>query len=512
MKKPNEIWGEYQSGIDFHTSINLYEEVELNQKFVNGDQWGDVIAPDIEKPVCNILSPAVDWYNAMLVSDDIAVSCDLDDTDTLNKQAMESIVTMSVEDVFEQTKYKPKLRTYVRNAAIDGGAYKHWWYNTKKNQNEKYKGCIEMELVDNTNVIFGNPAEIEEQKQPYIIVVAKLPTEEVKKMAKANADEIHANDDDLTNLELDARTTTKYTTVLTRFWKVDGTVHFCKSTQNVILKPDTDMKIKMYPISKMNWKSIKNNYQGVSKLTEVINNQIMINKAYMMMNEFLKKTAFPKTLYNKSLITSWSNKVEALGIDGDPREAVATVSPTISFNDQLLLYIDKLKEETKQTLGMQDVSLGNVNPENTSAIIALQKTAAQPLELQRLELYSSIESDVRIIVELMASFYGVRQVPIETEMGKGLMEFDYADLKWETFNMNVEVGQAYYWSNVTQVQTLDNMYRNGIIPNAITYLEQLPNGTVKDRQGIIDAILEQEQKMTAQAQAQPIAQTQMPIA
>lgn len=515
MKTPNEVWSEYQTGIDYLTTIEIYETVELNQKFINGDQWGGVNAPDIEKPVVNILAPAVEWYNAMLVSDDIAITCDLDEKDTLNKQAMESIVIKSVEDVFEQTKYKPKLRTFCRNASIDGGSYKHWWYNTEKNTDQTYKGCVDIEILDNVNVIFGNPAEPDEQKQPYIIIVAKLPTEQVKEMAKKHADEINSNEDDLTNLEQDARSTTKYTTVLTRFWKEKGVVHFSKSTQNVMLKDDTSLNIKMYPITKMNWKTLKNAYQGVSKITEVIPNQIMVNKAYMMMNEFTKKMAFPKIVYNKQLINGWSNKVESLGVDGDPRDAVVSVTPTVSFNDQLLVYVDKLIAETKQTLGLQDVSLGNVNPDNTSAIIALQKTAAQPLELQRLELFTSIENDVRIIVELMAANYGVRPVPIQTEAGNGEIKFDYKDLKWETFKMNVEVGQAYYWSNVTQVQTLDNMYRNGIIPNAITYLEQLPNGTVKNRQEIIEAIKEQQQlvqqQQMAQAQPQQVAPHGLPV-
>lgn len=520
MKKtPQEVWSEYQSGIDYHTQIDIYETVEMNQKFVNGDQWGGVLAPDIEKPVVNVLAPAVEWYNAMLVSDDIAISCDLDEVTTgnpvqdnankLNNQAMESIVIKSIEDIFEQTKYKQKLRLFCRNASIDGGAYKHWWFNTKKNTDKEYKGCVDVEIIDNVNVIFGNPADTDEQAQPYIILAAKLPTDQVKEMAKKHATEIHEDWDDMTNLEEGARTQAKYTTVLTRFWKEDGIVWFCKSTQNVELKSPTSLGVKLYPISKMNWKTLKNAYQGVSKISEVIPNQIMINKAYMMMNEFTKKMAFPKIIYNKMLIEGWSNKVEALGVDGDPRDSVVSVTPTVSFNDQLLVYVDKLIAETKQTLGLQDVSLGNVNPENTSAIIALQKTAAQPLELQRLELYSSIEQDVRIIVELMATNYGVRPVQIETEQGGGQIMFDFADLSWEAFKMNVEVGQAYYWSNVTQVQTLDNMYRQGIIPNAITYLEQLPNGTVKNRDEIIKAVMAQQEMVQQQQMAQ---QPQVPKA
>ena len=517
MIDTKKIWSEYQKGIDYHSAIDLYENVEINQNFVNGDQWHGVNAPDIEKPVFNVLRPATDWFNSMLVSDDIAIQCDFDHAVTetpenpeqeqikWTKQAIESIVTKSIYDVWERTRYKARLRDFVRNACVDGGSYKHWWYDTSKKINEEYDGCINMELIDNINVIFGDPSNIDEQKQPYIIIVSKLPTETVKQMVAKNLqDGILSNWDDMANLEEEARQVSNMTTVLTKLWKEKGTVHYCKTTENVIIKPDTDLGLKMYPISKMNWKTKKSAYQGISPLTEVIPNQIMINKAYMMINEYLKKTSFPKLVYNQDLITEWSNKVEALAVHGDPREAVASATPLIQMNPQLFQHANDLIDKTNKTLGIQDVSLGSVAPNNTSAIIALQKTAAQPLELQRLALYESVENDVRIIVDIMSVSYGVRSMPIETEVANSTMPFDFSDLSYEAFNMNVEVGQSYYWSNVMSIQTIDNLWAQKIIPDAITYLEQLPNGAVKDRQAIINAIRKIQTQQ--QTQAQPVPQ------
>ena len=88
----------------------------------------------------------------------------------------------------------------------------------------------------------------------------------------------------------------------------------------------------------------------------------------------------------------------------------------------------------------------------------------------------------------MSAYFGVRELPIRTEEGMGMIKFDFSDLDFDEVNMNVEVGQASYWSEITQIQTLDNMYAQQIIPDPITYLKQLPNGLLKNKQDIIDAI------------------------
>ena len=51
---PQEIWDEYKKGETYNSSIDLYDTVEKNQRFYHGDQWYEVNAPDLNKPVFNI--------------------------------------------------------------------------------------------------------------------------------------------------------------------------------------------------------------------------------------------------------------------------------------------------------------------------------------------------------------------------------------------------------------------------------------------------------------------------
>jgi len=511
---PEAIWKEYNKGVDFKSQINLYDDVEYNQNFYIGKQWEGVNAPDIELPVVNIVKQAIDYYNSMIVSDDISVSCDLPDglSDDV-KQAVEFITTSGIDNVFELTKFKQLTRYFIKDCALNGDAFFHWWYNTEKNAEGLYKGEIDLELVDNVNVIFGNPAEKDEQKQPYILIVYKLPTDEVRDMvSEKDKGNIVADGQDLNQVEPEARTVQNYSTVISKLWMEEGSVWFTKTTKNVVIKKPINLNQKLYPITKMSWRYVKNSYHGVSPITEIRQNQIMINKYFMMLNEFVKKMSFPKILFDGTKIKTWTNKVEAVKVNGDPREAIAVSSPTATIDQQIIQFIENLMSKTKEALGIYDVALGNVQPENTSAIVALQKTASQPLELQKQDYYQVVENSVRIIVDIMSSYYGVRKVPFETDMGKGEMDFDYQDIKFDDFGLNVEVGASAYWSEVTQIQTLDNMFRNGIIPDAITYLEQLPSGIVKNRADIIMAIrVQQQQAMAmAQQQVQPTATPSMP--
>lgn len=507
---PEQIWKEYEKGIDFKAQINLYDNVEYNQNFYLGKQWEGVNAPDIEKPVINIVKQAVDYFVSMLVSDDIAVTCDLPDgMDDLTKQAIEFITTQGIENVFEQTKFKQMTRFFIKDSAINGDAFFHWWYNTSKNTEGKYIGELDLEIVDNLNVIFGNPAEQHVEPQPYILIVSKLPTNEVKKMAKEQDKYLIIPDNEDFNINTsESRSVVDYTTVIIKLYKENGSVWFTKVTKTVVLVDPINLKQRLYPVVKMSWKSVKNSYHGISPITEVRPNQIMINKYYMMLNEFVKKMSFPKLLFDMTKIPSWSNKVEAIGVNGDPREAIAVSSPTSSLDQQIIQYIENLIQKTRETLGIYDVALGNVKPENTSAIVALQKTASQPLELQRLDYMQVVEDSVRIIVDIMKNFYGKRDVPFKTDQGSGMIPFDYNDINFDDFGLNIEVGSSAYWSEVTQIQTLDNMFRAGIIPDAITYLEQLPNGIVKNRGDIIDSIRmkqQQEQMMQDQQLAMQMA-------
>jgi len=57
----------------------------------------------------------------------------------------------------------------------------------------------------------------------------------------------------------------------------------------------------------------------------------------------------------------------------------------------------------------------------------------------------------------------------------------------------VDIGPSEYWSESTQVQTLDNLFTKGIIDDALIYLENVPGRVLPNKNKIIEAIKENRQ-------------------
>lgn len=67
-------------------------------------------------------------------------------------------------------------------------------------------------------------------------------------------------------------------------------------------------------------------------------------------------------------------------------------------------------------MGASEAALGTVNPDNTSAIIAVQNATAAPLELTKMEFYRFTEDWARA-ADLDGAHYGVRTLVLPNEDG-----------------------------------------------------------------------------------------------
>ena len=108
--------------------------------------------------------------------------------------------------------------------------------------------------------------------------------------------------------------------------------------------------------------------------------------------------------------------------------------------------------------------------------------------------YDFIEQYIRIFLEIMRVDYGLRQVfssDQQDENNRPLVDFSL--LEYLQLKLDVEVGAGSYWSELAQVQTIDNLLQNGIISDPVVYLESIPDGYIKNKAKII-AKLKQEQE------------------
>ncbi len=536
MKKiktdPKGIWNEYQNATMYNERISLYDTVKQNENFFVGRQWEGVDAPDLDKPVFNILKRICSMFIAQIVSDDITASVEpfTATTGDVDTEHTMRIIGKEISRAIEYSGAKSKNRDMLRNACVDGDGCFYMYFDDKAETGQIAKGLINIEVVDNTNILFGNPYSSEVQRQPYILILQRRTLDSVREEAKANGiseDDISSiipdSDQNLANEEHDSN----LVSVIVKLWKEDDTVHCAKTTQNVHIRKPWDTGLKLYPVSYMSWEKVKNSYHGQAAVTGLIPNQIFINKCYAMGMDYVKKLAFPKLVYDKNrLPNGWDNRIgRAIQVEGNVTDAVASAFKMPDMSAQVMELVEKTMTYTKEYMGASDATLGNIRPDNAAAIVAVQKSTNAPLELQKMAFYQFVEDYIRIFLDIMRVNYGLRNVGIiesqttmQPTIDMSMMPsepqpemFDFSILENFTLNLNVNVGASAYWSEIMQVQTADNLFSRGIITDPVVYLDSIPDSYIKNKQTIVDDIkakIQEQQMAVQQAQTQQMQQTQ----
>lgn len=506
---PQKVWQEYSKGVSYNTALDLYEKVKRNENFYIGKQWEGLEAPDLNKPVINVLKRVVSYFISMIVSDDVGASF-TPFVKSTEEERNGKILSDAVDEVIESANIKALTREIIRDAAVDGDGFLYLYFDPNAETGQAAKGRIKAEILQNVNVMYGNPYSDDLQSQPYVILSMRKYLDSVKLEAEEygqSTDNIRP-DSDSNQYDVANRAQDDLVTVLIKLWKEGERVYAIKCTENAVIRPAWDTGNSLYPIACMRWERIKNSYHGQAAITAIIPNQISINQLFAMALHSVKATAFPKVIFDRTKLSGWTNKIgQAIGVIGNPNDAIATGYKAPDMSGQVMDLIDRFIQKTSEFMGASDAALGNIRPDNTSAIIATQKASAMPLELQRLEFFRFTEEYIRIILDMISANYGVREITYKEDGNTVAAAFDFGLCNHANYKLKVDVGSAAYWSEVMQIQTLDNMFRSKVIPDAITYVENIPDQYIRGKNKILEKLKDQQ---TQQMQMQPPQAMQPP--
>lgn len=510
--EPKDIWAEYERLSNYLTRYNVYDIVKTNENFYDGRQWEGLQTTTMPTPVFNVLQRVGKYMVATIGSNDIAISMtpfsereeDIQKTD---------IVAKEIANIIEQAQMKEDSKIIIRNAFVDGAGYMMQSFDPDYETGQLMKGKVVNQIVDNTNVLFGNPYSNVIQKQPYIIVALRQDVHQVREEAKRlglKEEEIqqiktdygynYANDEELIGnlvtvlLKFFKKRVKKKVVELDEFGvpyeaeKEETTVWFTKCTQNVMLMEPTDLGYKRYPLSCFGWDPMKNSYLYNSPMTSVIPNQIFINKCYAIAQMYGLQSAFPKIIYDKSKV--------------DIEELTDNITMGVAGMDIMGKFLDFIKipdfsgniielgrdviAQTKELMGATDASLGNVRPDNTSAIIALQEASSVPLEIQKQSFYRFWEDTVRNVIDIATTTYGTRQT-ITDENTLATIHFD--ELRDLNYILNVDIGNSAQFSEVAQINTLDKLVQAGYI-TPDDYMEAIPSKYIPQKSKLLKSFRE----------------------
>lgn len=547
MKKQYEEtdeWKSYQSGIDFKNRINLYSDVDKHWRMYNKDMWSGVQAGNLPTPVLPLIPRIVDHKVNTVMGDDIKINYSIDgidDTDGGSEELRELAKMLSAyamtlwEGLNEDTKNEQALL----DAALTGDGIEYFSWDPNYNAGNGVKGQISSEIVDNVNYFPSNPNSTDVQSQTKIQIAFRRMVDDLKKEAKANGvpkDEIEkiCSDEetdyqagDMSRIELDK--SNKAICLLT-MWKQtkflvksrDGAtveefetesaaneyarnnvsltverttrVKFNKKTRYArITDGDIDSKLTLYPVAVMNWAIQKNCCHGVSEVKGLIPNQIAINKLVAMIIMAVMHVSIPKMVYDATRVTPPSNLIGGqIGVQGgDIKSVVGYISPG-QLSQDIYKVVEMLITQTKEMVGATDAATGELNMDNTSALLVLQKASAIPLKAISRRFWRFVEDKARIWMDFFIHKYNVDRTLTYNDQGvKRTFDFNgenYKDLQW---HVKVDVGASTHWNEITSMQTLDNLLMNQHVTFP-QYLERLPNGVIPMKDKLLQEVATQD--------------------
>ena len=551
--KSKTIWAEYEAGQQFKNGIGdkgIHDQSRINERFFVGDQWHGVNAAN-EKPLTrrNIIKRIGEYKMSIIGSAPISVNYSAegvpDTTDiyanAVLKQQMAngiipqgnttnteiSVVMSALTDYFkitaERLKYDDKKDQMLRNAYISGTGilYTYWDSDIRtglyadENRQMPIKGDIACEVLDIENVVCGDPNNEEVESQPYIIIAQRKDVDAVRREAEKYGQPIDEIKPDGVNgyynnagdRGQDEPANSRRITVVTKLYKKynengECTVWGKTVTQNAVIRPEWNLLIHRYPIAKFVWERRKSCAYGDSEITYQIPNQIALNQAHSISVWAMQNTGMPKTIINGDLIPDGISNdpaeiVKIYGSAEDMASAIRYVTPP-NYGAAFINFTDAFAQNVLADNGANDAALGNLRPDNATAIVQAREAAIAPMQMYQNRFYSANEDVARIWADFWISLYGKRSIKINNNGNTEYMVFDAERYKDLVITARIDVGASTLWSEAVSIANLGNLLTAQQI-DFIEYLERIPKGLIPNVNGLINTRKQQKMQMQQQA-------------
>ena len=545
---PAQIAAEFEAGKRFKATLGkrgLFEQNKVNERFYVGDQWHGVHC-GADKPLVreNIIKRIGDYKMAFITSAPLAVNYTADGVpntletkkqtyllksnlckeqtdgeipqtfnDELCNRPLRSaeelnLVMSAMSDYFRVTAERVGLDTMkekaLRNAYMFGTGIVYTYWDERErtglyadtSRKHPIYGDIRCEVLDVENVTFGDPSCDEVQEQPYILISQRKSLADVRRMMRKNGQKAHIDElkPDETASVFSEPEEDKKATLLTKLyksWDNEGKTYRILATQtcgNVTVRKPWDIGVRRYPLSVFCWERRKNCAYGESEVTYLIPNQIAINRMVTASVWAVMMMGIPIMVVNgdvvpQKLTNDPGQVIKVFGSGEDVQSAIRYVQPP-NFSPKFNENIAALISNTMSQAGANDALLGNLRPDNTSAIVALREAAAMPLQALQSRFYAFMEDIARTWAEFWVMQYGKRALKIEDENGIWYLPFDGSRYRDVLISVQVDVGASSMWSEMESIQTLDHLFDRGIV-TVEQYLSRLPKGIVPNVNGLL---------------------------
>lgn len=500
QEKLTHLYKMYEDGIDYQNRIGIRESIPTNIKFFEGNQWPRPTEStrNLPRPVINIIKMICRSKKSAILSTPVKVSF----------KSYTQGVDISRFNSFSESIFKEMHQDKLDKQAIDDAVkkgsyfYHYYWDKDTVDLNGIKDGGVRCEIIDPLNIFVSNPAQLDEQKQKWILIASHLSVEEILSLCdsecKINKALLEADKNENGTI-----------TLLTRYFRINGEVYCERATKgHIIAKPfmiaphsddieQTTNRIRasLYPIVCGFYEKRDGSIYGISEIEGLIPNQkaINFNVAMSLLNAqecaWGKYVALPNALKGQKI----SNVPGQVLIDHSGTGDGIKKMQEQSLSEVPMNITSTLIDFTKSASGSTGIMNGELQWTNMSgaAIAQLQAQAQLPIEELRSEFWEVKKRQGLVVAQFMKLYYYKKPfITVIQENGAEKEVFDFftsADFENAIFDISVEVTGGSKASASSVITMLDNCLSNGKI-SIETYIKAYPDSSLTNKTEILKQI------------------------
>ncbi len=505
-----EIWQEYQKGLDYLNSINLFARVETSYNFVEGNQWEGLESGGERMPILNFLKPVMKYGIAIVAQNGMTInysSMDYEQDRELTKTVCDQLNRYAAKQ-WEKLKLDRITWDVIQDAYIAGD---HFLYFYDDN------GEIRMEGIDTNNIMLADEQNPNIQEQPYILIVQRRYVEDV--IAEAQENGISEEDirlitpDQETDYQINAKDEVdndKKCISIMKLWKEDGAIWVARATKTLQYQPNTRIDgLTLYPIAQYTWQRRHGSARGWGDVWDKIPNQIEVNKGLARLCIASKEFSFPHIVYDRNKLNP--DDVDNLSVIGskigvESYDGTKKLSDIVGYmqasniNPLAQSMVTDMIQQTRDLAGAGDSVTGQINPEKASgaAIIAVRDASALPLNMQ-VAAFKQFVEDVALIWYDLWVTYNPNGIAVQDDQGSYMIPPEA--LEGLKINVRIDVSPTNPYSKYAQEQGIQNLLTGQFI-TFDEYVESLDDDSSMPKGKLVEIL--EKRKMAQMQQMQQV--------
>ena len=533
------MWRDYEHGVKYLADVGLARKIPMCVRFYEGDQWPKATdaTKNLPRPVINFVKMICRNKKAAILATPVRIRYHTDregaDVTRFNRFAEYMGKKIGLERLYMRA---------MNDGAIKGTYCMHFYWDAEaEGRDGALSGALKAECIDMLHLFVENPAEVDEQKQKWIMISSRESVAAVR--AKADDD---VNGDDIVADEKDVRTDKSIeqdgdgmVTVLTRYFRIDGEVYCEIATKSVTVKKpfpiapdvegelrrirgedeaeedtledapsdampdDTDarqvrtVRASLYPLVIGQYDEREGSIFGLGEAEGLIANQreVNFNLAMVLLNAQVnawgKYVVDPAALRDQSI----TNEPGQVLVDYSGTTNGIRNLPAQHLSSQPLSIADMVIQLTRSVSGATEVMTGETVGSNMSgaAIAQLQSQARQPVVDLRNKFWLSVERVGLVLAQFYKLFYEAEEFSYEErvadakDMVKKTDTFYSDDYRDVSFSVVVEATQGTNSSSAGDITALDMLLQRNLI-DVETYIRAYPSDALSNKEELLEGI------------------------